>query len=72
MFRVKINRDLCKSCSLCIKFCPKKLFTLDSKLNKRGIEPAKFDEARCAECTGCTNCAIMCPDAAIEVIEVDE
>jgi len=29
-----------------------------------GYFPAEFDETRC---TGCAQCALMCPDVAIEV-----
>lgn len=67
LFRVVIDRDLCKSCGLCIKFCPKKLLKSDDKLNSRGVMPAKFEASDGAACTGCGNCAAMCPDAAIEI-----
>jgi Fe-S-cluster-containing hydrogenase component 2 len=32
--------------------------------NKGGYFPAEFDEERC---TGCANCAIICPEAVIEI-----
>ena len=71
MYKVTIRRDICKSCGLCVEFCPKKLLVLDDKLNARGVKPAT-----CAGsingCTGCGNCAAMCPDAAIEIEEVDD
>ena len=72
MFRIKIFRDLCKSCGLCVEFCPKGLIKMDSKLNKRGVEPAKFEEVDGKPCAGCGNCAAMCPDAAIEIDEVPD
>ena len=68
MYAVTIHRDLCKSCGLCIEFCPRKLLALDEGLNKRGVHPAVFTGSADA-CTGCCNCATMCPDAAIEIEE---
>ena len=71
MFIVKINRDLCKDCGLCIEFCPRGLLVRDTELNRRGVEPAKFEGER-EKCTGCGNCTVMCPDAAIEIEEVPD
>lgn len=71
MFVIKIERDLCKSCGLCVEFCPRKLLVLDTGLNKRGVRPAKCEGPR-EKCTGCGNCAVMCPDAAIEIEEVED
>jgi len=71
MYLVKINRDRCKSCGLCIKFCPKTLIAFDDELNARGVKPAKYVKPP-EECIGCGNCAAMCPDAAIEIEEVPD
>ncbi len=70
MFRIKINRDFCKSCGLCIEYCARKLLVIDPVLNRRGVTPVKFDKAAGKDCSGCGNCAAMCPDAAIEIEEV--
>ena len=69
MFRIKINRDFCKSCGLCIEYCARKLLVIDPVLNRRGVTPVKFDKADEKDCSGCGNCAAMCPDAAIEIEE---
>ena len=69
MFVVKLTRDRCKSCGLCIEFCPRRLLALGSELNARGVKPAGF-EGPAEKCSGCGNCATMCPDAAIEIEEV--
>ncbi len=71
MFVVRINRNRCKSCGLCIEFCPRKLLGLDNELNSRGVKPAKC-VGPTEKCTGCGNCAAMCPDAAIEIEEVPD
>ena len=54
---------------LCVQVCPKQALKNSGKLSDTGAEMVEFDED--AGCTGCTLCAIMCPDAAITV-EVEE
>ncbi len=65
MAKVTINQDRCKSCFLCIEFCPKKAIHIGEKLNRYGVRPVKFDEN--AGCLGCAICAVICPDCCIEV-----
>ena len=62
---IKIDRELCKGCEICIAFCPKKIITQDEKLNAGGYLPARFDDS--GACTGCAICALVCPEVAIEV-----
>ena len=69
MPRVTIDRERCKGCGLCVKFCPAGVIVFDTKLNKRGVQPAIVNGDG-GKCTGCTNCAAMCPEAAIEIEEV--
>ncbi len=65
MAKIKIDRQRCKGCLLCVEFCPKKAITTDSHLNNKGIKPVKFKKG--AICLGCSICAIVCPDSCIEV-----
>jgi 2-oxoglutarate ferredoxin oxidoreductase subunit delta len=69
-FRVSIDRELCKSCELCLPACPRHLLALSAALNRKGCHPAEI--ARQAECLGCLKCARMCPEAAIEVREAPD
>ena len=65
MAKLIISPESCKSCGYCVKFCPKKVLTLGEKVNSKGYEyvvPSDTDA-----CIGCAMCAIICPDAAIEV-----
>ncbi|HEX2950292.1 MAG TPA: ferredoxin family protein [Armatimonadota bacterium] len=62
---IKINRETCKACTLCIEFCPRDCIVLDEEMNSRGHHPAKFIGTD--RCTGCRMCATMCPDVCIEV-----
>jgi 2-oxoglutarate ferredoxin oxidoreductase subunit delta len=68
---IEIDQELCKGCKLCIEFCPKGIIALSNKLNTRGYHPARFAEEKVKKgkrkCTGCSTCAILCPEVAIEV-----
>jgi 2-oxoglutarate ferredoxin oxidoreductase subunit delta len=44
--------------------CPKEIIVISEKSNGRGYFPAGTDNRGC---TGCTACAVICPDAVIEV-----
>lgn len=65
MGEIKIDREKCKGCELCVHFCPKGSITIEEAFNNRGYRPACF--AKPGECTGCAICARVCPDIAIEV-----
>lgn len=68
---IRIDRDTCKGCSLCISVCPQQVIKVSETLNEKGYYPAEFMNAgEPGEehfCTGCATCAIICPDVAIEV-----
>jgi 2-oxoglutarate ferredoxin oxidoreductase subunit delta len=66
--KVVIDREKCKGCKLCIEVCPKNVLSTSSENNSLGVfvaEPRKD-----GECIGCRQCAIMCPDVAIEVYKL--
>jgi 2-oxoglutarate ferredoxin oxidoreductase subunit delta len=67
MPKVKINKERCKGCYLCIAYCPVGMLDKDSQLNVLGIQAVVFKEGKDKKCTGCGLCAIICPDCAIEV-----
>jgi len=64
---VKINKDRCKGCFLCIQFCPVKCLKISESLNKRGNQYAEKIEDK--KCVGCGNCFLICPDFCIEIYE---
>lgn len=69
---LKINKNRCKGCQLCIGVCPKKNLKISSSFNKLGQH--FVEEIQDNICIGCKNCVIICPDTAIELYseEVEE
>lgn len=59
--RVEIDLKWCKSCSICVAFCPTKALSADDVGTPHLASPEK--------CTACGLCEMMCPDFAIEVIK---
>ncbi len=62
---IEIDQVMCKGYEVCIAFCPKKSMSVSDKINAAGYFPAAFNDG--GECTGCAICAVVCPEAAIEV-----
>jgi 2-oxoglutarate ferredoxin oxidoreductase subunit delta len=62
---IEINKELCKECHLCLHACKKGLIVTTQEFNLKGYHPVAF--AKGEECNGCTLCAIVCPEVAIEV-----
>lgn len=67
MPQVRVLEQYCKGCGLCVDACPKQILYLSETVNRRGVHVVKIRTE--IECTGCINCATVCPDAALEVDE---
>ncbi|RKY39131.1 MAG: hypothetical protein DRP76_03690 [Candidatus Omnitrophota bacterium] len=67
MAEIRIDKDKCKGCFLCIQFCPLNCLEASQDLNKRGNQYAKKREGK--KCAGCGNCYLVCPDVCIELYE---
>ncbi|NLC11554.1 MAG: 4Fe-4S binding protein [Firmicutes bacterium] len=66
--KVTIREDLCKSCGLCIKECPKSLLQVkEGCVNQLGYQPVFMPAEKEVQCTSCARCAEVCPDTLIEV-----
>jgi 2-oxoglutarate ferredoxin oxidoreductase subunit delta len=61
---VTFNIETCKGCELCIEACPQHSLQLSPSINTQGYHYAVLIKDNC---TGCTNCALVCPDAVITV-----
>lgn len=56
---VRIYRDWCKKCGVCIAFCPKEAL----EQGQEGYPALKDNHS----CNGCGLCELLCPDFAIVV-----
>ena len=56
--------ETCKGCELCIDACPQESLALSQEINALGYHYAVLVKDNC---TGCINCALVCPDAVITV-----
>ncbi len=61
---VKIEIENCKGCELCINECPQDSLKMSKNINKNSYHYALLADDTC---TGCTNCALVCPEAIITV-----
>lgn len=62
--KVEINIQRCKGCELCTVECRENAISLGDTLNIKGY---RYIIANNDLCTGCVNCALVCPDAVITV-----
>lgn len=62
--RVTIDVQKCKGCELCIATCKEQALSLSPTINIKGY---RYAVANNDLCTGCVNCALVCPDAVITV-----
>lgn len=71
MSYIKIDKNKCKSCYLCIDICPKKLIKKSNETGKTGENVVEFCDTH-SQCIGCAQCAIVCPDIAITEVYKNE
>lgn len=66
MEKVKILKEKCKGCGLCVSVCPKKILKISTeKLNTKGYYPSTCIDQDA--CIACAMCATICPDCVISI-----
>ena len=65
MPEVRVLERFCKGCGLCVPVCPRDILYLAEEVDRRGVHVVTVHPE--IECTACANCAVMCPDAALEI-----
>ncbi|NNK75608.1 MAG: 4Fe-4S dicluster domain-containing protein [Maribacter sp.] len=68
MGAIVVETEVCKGCEVCIPVCTENVIGMSADVNRKGYHYAYMRNP--GACTGCTNCAIVCPDRAIEVYRV--
>jgi len=66
---VTFDIETCKGRELCVEACPQESLQLSPKINTQGYHYAVLVKDNC---TGCINCALVCPDAVITVYREDK
>ncbi len=68
-YKIKIDKERCKGCELCVTFCPKKVLEMfkDRETNEKGYRFARVVKQE--NCTGCANCGVICPEGTCVVIK---
>lgn len=61
---IQVDEVICKGCELCITSCPQESIGLSDRMNANGYRVVELVQDNC---TGCVNCALVCPEGAITV-----
>jgi 2-oxoglutarate ferredoxin oxidoreductase subunit delta len=67
---VTINKNWCKGCGYCVKYCPTNVLELSKGYNAKGYHPPEVKSAE--DCRNCGYCELICPEFAIFVLKTKE
>ena len=68
MADIKIDKQRCKGCCLCVAVCPLGNIRMSELFNEAGNHYAEIIDTD--DCTGCALCCQMCPDLAIQIYDI--
>jgi 2-oxoglutarate ferredoxin oxidoreductase subunit delta len=66
---IVVDIERCKGCEVCIDACPVQTISMVDAVNGKGYH---YMQDINGKCTGCMNCAIVCPDGVITVYRVKQ
>jgi len=61
--KLYLKAELCKGCSFCVEFCPKRVLFVSSAFNAKGYHPPGVYAD--GKCSNCKLCELLCPEFAI-------
>jgi 2-oxoglutarate ferredoxin oxidoreductase subunit delta len=67
---VTVNRNWCKGCGYCVKYCPTNVLEMSKGYNAKGYHPPQVKAP--AACRSCKFCELICPEFAIFVTQHEE
>ncbi len=70
MTSVRLIKRYCKGCGLCVAFCKQGALKMSDEVGPQGFQIAQVVDPE--RCTGCAQCALMCPEAGVEIVEEQE
>jgi 2-oxoglutarate ferredoxin oxidoreductase subunit delta len=62
---IVVDIQKCKGCEVCVGACSSEVILLTKEVNGKGYHYAYMHNPDA--CTGCANCAVVCPDGVITV-----
>ena len=70
MKSVRVIKRYCKGCGLCVAFCRRGALKMSDDVGASGFQEVEIADPD--RCTGCAQCALMCPEAAVEIVITEE
>lgn len=64
---VWVNEDRCKSCDICVSYCPAGVLAMREEASK--VAGTIIEVVYPQSCIGCRDCELHCPDFAIYVAD---
>ena len=62
---IVVDNERCKGCEVCVGTCHSQVIAMTEDVNGKGYHYAYMENPDF--CTGCFNCAMVCPDGVITV-----
>jgi ferredoxin len=60
----------CKSCKVCVEFCPERVLQLSTQINEKGYHYPEIAPGKEGACVHCEFCTLICPEFAIFTVAV--